>query len=655
VVLTGTSNFAAGTVLGMTDNTLISFKQTVTLDNLTVNMTGSTSASYLYADGAGTVMTLGPNFTLRANSPHLFNEISTGEYATGAVTLRNRGLIENVGSGRLGVSYRETSPLTFVNQSGGILRATAGTFQFGGQTFTNEAGGLIEAAGGTVWVAGNWSNAGTIRVTSGTLKLGGAFTTAGLGTVERPGGAGTIEIVGTMDNTGATFGLSTVSGSYGLVNGAEIKGGSIAATGTGRLLARGGILTDVAVGQGVLDFTGYGSSLLLRGTSSLTPGDAIDLIDSVNALGFQRTVTLDNMTFRLDYSSRLTAEGANTVTLGPNTTVMMAGSRDAFLSSDYLFNGGLNLVGAFRNQGMIQADIGKLWIHSDAFTNDGTLLANGGQITVTANSYASKPLDFTNFNAGTLTGGTYIVRNGGTLDLGGRAVTTVAAGTTVELNGAASTFAALNTLETNAGTLRILGGKNFDPAGSVLNTGTVVVGPGSTLSSNLNVSGGTVRGAGTIAGNLIIGTAGGTLAPGSETDGSTGALAVGPLRLSAASIFEVDLNGTTPGTGHDRLTVTGPVELLGGTLKLKLGGGYAPADGDRLMIIDNDGIDLVTGTFAGLEQGAAFPLGDRTAYIDYRGGTGNDVVIQFTPVPEPAGIVAFAGLVAAVAGYRRRR
>ena len=55
--------------------------------------------------------------------------------------------------------------------------------------------------------------------------------------------------------------------------------------------------------------------------------------------------------------------------------------------------------------------------------------------------------------------------------------------------------------------------------------------------------------------------------------------------------------------------VTGAVALAGGTLTLA--GAFTPVVGDTFPIIANDGADAVTGTFAGLAEGAQFAVTGR--------------------------------------------
>src|SRR4029078_7178686 len=80
------------------------------------------------------------------------------------------------------------------------------------------------------------------------------------------------------------------------------------------------------------------------------------------------------------------------------------------------------------------------------FTNAGTVDVQTGALQI-----ASGPA-FTNFAANTLTGGTYVVRAGAAFDTQGRTVTTLAANTTVELTGAGSSYADINSLTTVNGT-----------------------------------------------------------------------------------------------------------------------------------------------------------------------------------------------------------
>ena len=135
------------------------------------------------------------------------------------------------------------------------------------------------------------------------------------------------------------------------------------------------------------------------------------------------------------------------------------------------------------------------------------------------------------------------------------------------------------------------------------------------------VIGGTLGGNGVIGGLNVL--AGGTVAPGA----SAGILTTGSATIAAGATFAVELGGIAPGAGgHDQVKVAGTVALAG-SLALSQIGGFKPPTGSTFTIIDNDGVDAVTGTFADLANGASFSSGGETYQISYTGGDGNDVVL----------------------------
>jgi hypothetical protein len=118
---------------------------------------------------------------------------------------------------------------------------------------------------------------------------------------------------------------------------------------------------------------------------------------------------------------------------------------------------------------------------------------------------------------------------------------------------------------------------------------------------------------------------GGTLASGTATGIRTIA---GSLALQAGGTLRLRLNGPTAGTEHDRVQLTGAASVitLGGTLDLVAAPGLAA--GTVFRILDNTGNQTaVTGTFAGLPEGAEFYEDGQWWRISYTGGTGNDVTL----------------------------
>ncbi|HSX03013.1 MAG TPA: hypothetical protein VLI05_06940 [Candidatus Saccharimonadia bacterium] len=188
-----------------------------------------------------------------------------------------------------------------------------------------------------------------------------------------------------------------------------------------------------------------------------------------------------------------------------------------------------------------------------------------------------------------------------------------------------------NTVNLTSGSL-VLAGGNFDLAnpisggagltvssgahqltGTYTATGTVTVSGGSLAvntdasSSSFAVSGGTVKGTGTLGATTLTG---GTLAPGN----SPGIMHVaGNLTLAASpSGLAVEINGPTVGAQYDQTAVTGTAALNGAKLDVSLG--YTPAAGSSFTILT---ASSVTGQFAGLANGSTFTVGGTTFTITY--------------------------------------
>lgn len=122
---------------------------------------------------------------------------------------------------------------------------------------------------------------------------------------------------------------------------------------------------------------------------------------------------------------------------------------------------------------------------------------------------------------------------------------------------------------------------------------------------------------------------GGVIAPGQ----SPGCLSTGNLTMVSGSAYDFEVGGATECSEYDQLKVVGAVDLGGGTLNTISYNSFAPINGQSYKIIDNDGSDAVTGTFASLPEGATFTLGGAVLKISYVGGDGNDVVLSVSSSP----------------------
>jgi autotransporter-associated beta strand protein len=190
-------------------------------------------------------------------------------------------------------------------------------------------------------------------------------------------------------------------------------------------------------------------------------------------------------------------------------------------------------------------------------------------------------------------------------------------------------------LKAGTGTLTLTGTSTYSGFTEV-ELGTLEIN-GSQPNSPVFVSGGTLRGVGTIG---ALTATRGSVDPGRGA--GTGRLTVnGDVRLEQNSTLRVRLNGTTPGTEFDQLRVIGPVPRTVTLLNPRLDATIAfnAVGGTRLSIIDNttDG-DAPTGAFQGAPQGQLFTIAgalgapDQAFRTDYTGGNFNDVdLIRNTP------------------------
>jgi hypothetical protein len=151
-----------------------------------------------------------------------------------------------------------------------------------------------------------------------------------------------------------------------------------------------------------------------------------------------------------------------------------------------------------------------------------------------------------------------------------------------------------------------------------------------TLDGNLSVTnGGELAGTGTVGALTVTNSA---LSPG---DGGPGILTVkGGLSLSSASVFNVGLSNSTPGSGYDQVVVSnGNVALAFPSLNLSVATNLGSIIGDTFTLIKvTNPTNIVSGTFAGLAQGALITNNGAVFTVSYSGGDGNDVTLTLANI-----------------------
>ncbi len=410
------------------------------------------------------------------------------------------------------------------------------------------------------------------------------------------------------------------------------------------------------------------SSLVGQGASRVTvlPGAQFAIraaTTSLNAAGTATLSTTGGGTLQFDNNGTvalgLVTFAPWTLTIGNGVTFNNAGTFTTLRARVIVSAGG-----TLNNSGSFTVDPGSSSDEPSQLMNSGTVAMLGGTFSVPDGAALN------NFSSGLLSGGTWRAVNAG-FDFGTRSITSIAASTTVELSGSAS-FPALNSLVQNSGTLRVLGGATFKPTGASINTnGTVEVGSGSTFAKGIVVqSGGILTGAGTIGGAVTV-QAGGRITPGSgvgtltvnapvTVNGGTGTtwnisfvgvpsntpatastqasrIAVGSstLNLAASSANPITLNlilaGGTP-TMHQPVSYV-VATAASGTNYQTNGGSFA---------FDASQFNVTTAGFVGVDSFQLIVIGD-------------NLVLQFVPVPEPAFVLTAALALALPAGIRRFR
>jgi hypothetical protein len=444
-------------------------------------------------------------------------------------------------------------------------------------------------------------------------------TNTNTATLEASAG-GTLDLMGTWTNAGGTI-LATGTGPQVLLDGAAIGGGTLTSVSGGVLVGENGATLNGSSGTVTIS---TGSTLQVSNGETL---NASGTITNNGTITLNSTGSNTEMVFT---GAADTLGGTGKLILGANAdNIVTASASSDVLTNSETIEGSGNLgdakMGLVNNTGksIIANQSTPLIIDtsSKGFNNKGTLSVSAGDTLEIMGP-------FTNFSAGTLTGGTYTVT--GILDLpSGDSITSNAA--TITLTGAAAEIKnpagsgsnALGALASNASTgiFTVTGGQALtDSTTAVTNAGTLTVAKNSKLtlsaaSGTYTQSAGTTTVDGTLTakggitfnGGSVFGN-GGTLSAGTTgtvTDNATFNIGdtlmtagketiTGAYSQTSTGAINIDIGGTTAGTQFDQLTISSTASL-NGVLNLDLINGFVPTLTETFDILN---ASSVTGTFA---------------------------------------------------------
>lgn len=312
---------------------------------------------------------------------------------------------------------------------------------------------------GTLTLLAPVQNFATLQIDGGTLVLAGSTKTAWLGSVIRNGG--TIMLRGTLENDGDTLDLNDF-GTFSIQTG-TINGGTIVGSPTAPLTIVGSFSSGVAT----FSQATIAAPVLMANRTTLNfingatlSGASIE--SSVGTINFRGTQNLSGTgTIIVPESGGIRALSGS-LTISEGITVLNATVGRLGFLDDVIINQGLILT---------RGSTGNLAAYG-TFTNNGTVAVRDGGV-------FSVPGKLTNYSGGTLSGGTWRVASASTLSTGPNIFTNNAS---IILDGVGSSFPEIRTLRTNLGRFTVTNGRDFGAVGSLTNSGTIVVGPGSSLS-----------------------------------------------------------------------------------------------------------------------------------------------------------------------------
>ena len=506
----------------------------------------------------------------------------TGLFMNSAGGQRFGGVIEN--NSLIDFSAGDVSAInSTLNNKGTFIIGTDLNYRDG---IMNNSGLFKKVGSGVANMNFSWSggpralhNTGTVRSEGGTLKIFGPGTHTGL---FETSGSGRIEFVDQPKtfNTGASLqpGVAFVQGTHTIagnvdVNAATFEAGEL--TGSGRITG------------GTLIMPGGGSRRISGG---------------------------------LIVESRILAENPDVTAI--NSVLTIEGEMEVNNSMQYRDGVILN-KGYFHKTGVGSANLNFSWSGGPrGFANQGVVEVEGGTLNLEGGYQSYDP------SSRSITGGKSIIQNNCTLRLGSNNQSIFDNRSRIVFFGGAATFNDngnndfLRNLKINRDGLEFRDGKAQNFLANVENAGDVYVDQNSTASvgankytqatgvtridggftGNMDVTGGTLRGNGTISGNVVNLT--GTVWPGTPT----GILTVNSFKQNAGGTLRMTVGGPS-----GRLNSVGNVDL-DGTLLVEALPGVTIPNNTTFRIIGAGGVRA--GTFTTVPNPADWQVVYGANFVD---------------------------------------
>jgi len=648
----GTTTIAAGASLTISGAPVKSFSgQTVSNAG---TATWTSDAADIQSSGGSNVFNNAGTFNAQNNS-HMSGNLTFNNQSGGtlnrsgggttqfAVPFNNTGTV-NVTSGTLSLANGGSSGGAFTVPLGTTLDLAGGTHNFTAGSTISGAGD-VNVSGGTVNFAGSYTVTGKTNINGGSANFNVPTSIAG-GTLSGGtlAGSSTVTIAGTLNWTGGTMSGTgstaiplgahvTVSGGGVVTSTRAVNNAGTVTVSSGTLSLGGTTVTDssggafsVAAGA-TLDFNGgthnltAGSSLSGAGDVSVSGNTAVVNIAGSYTLAGNTNISLGSANFNVPASlSGGTLSGG---ALGGSATVTVTGTLN--WTGGTMGGGGSGTTAIAPGANLPISGAANKFVSARTVNNAGTAtwVSDGTDIRASAGASVFNNTGIFNALNNNALNPARIVNSGGTLTVNNQA------GGTLNASGAETTE--FNVPFSNAGTVNLNSGiLSFRSTYTQTAGATHLLGGSLSSLGTFDIHGGVLDGTGNITGNV---TNGGQVNPGT----SPGSISIiGNYTQTAAGVLNLDLNGLAAGTQFDQLHVNG-ILTLAGTLHTLLG--YHPTVADSFVIINNDLIDAVNGTFNGLPGGATFVSDGARFQINYAGDTGNDVVVTvdlvFTPTPTP--------------------